>query len=113
MTQKTVKVAKSDEPQAAAKDFTFDHCYFTETNQDDVYRDLGLPLLLQAVDGFNGTIFAYGQTGSGKSHSMMGTETDKGIVPRINDDLFKLTNERSQLPSDQGGKVQFLITVGK
>lgn len=39
---------------------------------EQVYRDLGRPLLEKAFEGWNGTIFAYGQTGSGKSFSMTG-----------------------------------------
>jgi centromeric protein E len=27
--------------------------------------------VLQAMNGFNSTVFAYGQTGSGKSHTMV------------------------------------------
>ena len=37
-----------------------------------------MPVVSQALDGFNGTIFAYGQTGSGKSWSMIGAENNKG-----------------------------------
>jgi hypothetical protein len=36
------------------------HC-FADSQQTDVYRDLGSPIVQQALDGFNGTIFAYGQ----------------------------------------------------
>ena len=32
---------------------------------------------------YNGTIFAYGQTGSGKTHSIMGYDSDPGIIPRV------------------------------
>ena len=42
------------------KDFAFDHCYFIDSTQEQVYADLGKPLLEKALDGFNGTIFAYG-----------------------------------------------------
>ena len=70
MTDTTVRVIGADE--AAARDFTFDHCYFTDSKQEQVFEHLGQPLLVQAFEGFNGTIFAYGQTGSGKSFSMTG-----------------------------------------
>jgi hypothetical protein len=40
------------------KDFTFDHCYGSDSTQESVYIDLAKPLLFQAVDGFNGCIFA-------------------------------------------------------
>ena len=35
-----------------------------------------------------GSVFCYGQTGSGKTHTMYGTKTDPGIVPRLIDDLY-------------------------
>ena len=35
-------------------------------------------LLLQTV-----TIFAYGVTSSGKTHTMQGTKSDPGVIPRV------------------------------
>ena len=71
------------------RDFTFDYCYSSESTQDMPFQDIGRPLIVSALDGFNGTIFAYGQTGSGKSHTMMGGKDDlKGIIPRLNDELW-------------------------
>ena len=62
MTDTTVRVNSNNEKEEA-KDFTFDHCYFTDSKQEQVFEHLGQPLLTQAFEGFNGTIFAYGQTG--------------------------------------------------
>ena len=39
--------------------------------QDNLFQDLGGPLLDNAFEGYNNCIFAYGQTGSGKSYSMV------------------------------------------
>lgn len=33
---------------------------------------MGLPVLQNILDGFNGCIMAYGQTSSGKTHTMQG-----------------------------------------
>ena len=88
---KTVK-AKSDSESKSADDekvFTYDHAYDMDSTQDQVYQDIGEPLIQKSIDGFNGTIFAYGQTGSGKTHSMMGNPSDIGIIPRLNTSLFK------------------------
>jgi hypothetical protein len=71
MEDRKVIIDKAD-GTTPPKDFTFDHCYYVDSTQTEVYRDLGSPLLNQVVDGFNATIFAYGQTGSGKSFSMTG-----------------------------------------
>ena len=69
-------------------EFTFDHVYGPETTQAQIYNDCGCPILDCAFEGYNGTIFAYGQTGSGKSHTIMGSATDLGIIPRLGVDLF-------------------------
>lgn len=53
-----------------------------------MFTALGWKALKYAFCGFNASIFAYGQTGSGKSHSMIGTETDPGMIRRIGDFLF-------------------------
>ena len=91
MQGQSVSVAAPGDPSATPKAFTFDHCYYTDSTQEQVYADIGGPVVAQALEGFNGTIFAYGQTGSGKSWSMMGNELDpthRGVIPRLNDDLW-------------------------
>ena len=52
-------------------------------DQNFVYKELGAPLLENALEGFNCAIFAYGQTGSGKSYSIFGSESNKGIIPMV------------------------------
>ena len=42
-----------------------------KAGQQDLFEDLGQPLLDNAFAGYNNCIFAYGQTGSGKSYSMV------------------------------------------
>lgn len=37
---------------------------------------------------FLGTLLAYGQTASGKTHTIMGDQSDEGIIPRALKDLF-------------------------
>ena len=72
------------------KTFAFDKSYWSFNKQDpdfagqeDVFTDLGKPLLDNAFQGYNNCIFAYGQTGSGKSYSMMGYGEEEGVIPRI------------------------------
>lgn len=79
-----------------AKSFGFDKSYWSfdtqDSNfsgQDDVFQDLGKPLLDNAFQGYNNCILAYGQTGSGKSYSMMGYGAEPGIIPKICKDMFK------------------------
>eukprot|EP00746_Dinoflagellata_sp_MGD_P009475 gnl/MRDRNA2_/MRDRNA2_119280_c0_seq1.p1 gnl/MRDRNA2_/MRDRNA2_119280_c0~~gnl/MRDRNA2_/MRDRNA2_119280_c0_seq1.p1 ORF type:complete len:1291 (+),score=258.30 gnl/MRDRNA2_/MRDRNA2_119280_c0_seq1:198-4070(+) len=77
------------------KTFTYDYSYwsFDEStpdfvSQEDVYRDIGVKILQNALAGFNGCLFAYGQTGSGKSYSVMGFGDSPGVIPRLINDIF-------------------------
>ena len=77
-------------------DFSFDHVYGPKATQAQLYDDLGRQILDCAFEGYNGTIFAYGQTGSGKSHTIMGTASDLGIIPRLGADLFERVEQAGE-----------------
>ncbi|KAL0106194.1 hypothetical protein PUN28_016124 [Cardiocondyla obscurior] len=79
------------------KTFAFDHCFYSLdpgldnfASQDIVFDALGRDILDNAFQGYNACIFAYGQTGSGKSYTMMGSGDNKGIIPRLCDNLFDM-----------------------
>ncbi|XP_055939213.1 kinesin-like protein KIF13B isoform X2 [Argiope bruennichi] len=81
------------------KSFTFDQCFwsFNENHshyasQATVFNSLGADILDNAFQGYNACILAYGQTGSGKSFTMMGSEDNKGLIPRLCDALFERIN---------------------
>eukprot|EP01116_Phalansterium_solitarium_P010836 TRINITY_DN261_c0_g1_i1.p1 TRINITY_DN261_c0_g1~~TRINITY_DN261_c0_g1_i1.p1 ORF type:complete len:553 (-),score=217.19 TRINITY_DN261_c0_g1_i1:363-2021(-) len=77
--------------QKERKDFSFDAVFDWNSEQKNVYTELGFPLVKNVLEGYNGTIFAYGQTGCGKSHSMTGVVGDpnmKGIIPRVFEQVF-------------------------
>ncbi|KAK4228733.1 putative kinesin-like protein unc-104 [Podospora fimiseda] len=85
------------------KVFAFDRSYWSfdkdapnYAGQQNLFQDLGLPLLDNAFQGYNNCIFAYGQTGSGKSYSMMGYGKEAGIIPMICQDMFRRINEMQQ-----------------
>lgn len=44
------------------------------------------------MSGYNACVFAYGQTGSGKSYTMMGTDDNKGLIPRLCEAIFNRIN---------------------
>ena len=82
------------------KVFAFDKSYWSFdrgdphfAGQDNLFEDLGSPLLDNAFQGYNNCIFAYGQTGSGKSYSMMGYGDEAGVIPRICRDMFERISE--------------------
>lgn len=82
------------------KTFAFDKSYWSfnradnnYAGQDNLFVDLGKPLLDNAFQGYNNCIFAYGQTGSGKSYSMMGYGEEAGIIPKICQNMFERIGE--------------------
>eukprot|EP01029_Cantina_marsupialis_P013364 TRINITY_DN295_c0_g2_i1.p1 TRINITY_DN295_c0_g2~~TRINITY_DN295_c0_g2_i1.p1 ORF type:complete len:856 (-),score=210.49 TRINITY_DN295_c0_g2_i1:766-3333(-) len=70
--------------------FKFNDVLDMDISQDNVYQKLGRPALLNALDGYNSTIFAYGQTGSGKTYSITGGSDydSRGLLPRLVQDMF-------------------------
>lgn len=85
------RTTSSSDPKTFAFDksyWSFDKTSSEYASQQTVFDHLGRPLLDNAFGGYNNCIFAYGQTGSGKSYSMMGSSTDRGIIPRICEDMF-------------------------
>lgn len=82
--------------QEGSKTFAFDKSYWSfnkkdasYAGQDNLFDDLGKPLLDNAFGGYNNCIFAYGQTGSGKSYSMMGYGPEEGVIPKICRAMFE------------------------
>lgn len=61
----------------------------------DVFVD-ALPMAISVLDGYNVCIFAYGQTGTGKTFTMEGTQENRGVNYRTLEQLFKISEERSE-----------------
>ena len=87
------------------KTFAYDRSYWSFdknaphfAGQDNLFDDLGTPLLDNAFQGYNNCIFAYGQTGSGKSYSMMGYGKEYGVIPRICQSMFQRIDEIQRDP---------------
>jgi centromeric protein E len=68
-----------------------------------VYNGLVAPRIESVVEGFNATIFAYGQTASGKTHTMLGNDSDPGVIWRAINSIFEKIEVTEQK--------QFLIRV--
>ncbi|KAJ8950363.1 hypothetical protein NQ314_007900 [Rhamnusium bicolor] len=94
------------------KTFAFDHCFCSVdpirdgfASQEVVFDCLGRDILDNAFQGYNACIFAYGQTGSGKSYTMMGSQDNKGIIPRLCDALF------GQIAKQQSSELMYKVEV--
>ncbi|KAE8594840.1 hypothetical protein XENTR_v10019817 [Xenopus tropicalis] len=85
-------IRKPEGGDETPKQFTFDGAYYTEHCTEQIYNEIGYPLVEGVTEGYNGTIFAYGQTGSGKSFSMQGVPeppSQRGIIPRAFEHIFE------------------------
>lgn len=104
--------SKSDSSNRNVKQFAFDNCFWSFNENDThfasqelVYKEVGLPVIESAFQGYNACIFAYGQTGSGKSYTMMGSPNNKGLIPRLCDGIFE------RIASNQDSYVNFKVEV--
>ena len=61
--------------------FSFDNAYSEMADNERIYQECVLPLVVETFKGAKTTCFAYGQTGSGKTFTMMGTSD--GAVPGL------------------------------
>lgn len=85
----TTLLPKPNATNIEPKSFQFDHSLWSVNpsdshykSQEDTFSIIGKEILQHTLNGFNTCIFAYGQTGSGKSYTMMGDETNPGIIPQ-------------------------------
>ena len=76
--------------QIKEQQFFFDYVFDKNSSQQEIYTKTTKPLLEGIIEGYNATVFAYGATGSGKTYTMLGTQTERGIMPRSVTDLFKI-----------------------
>ena len=76
--------------QIKEQQFFFDNVFDKNTSQQEIYNKTTKCLLEGIIEGFNATVFAYGATGAGKTYTMLGTQSEKGIMPRAVSDLFKM-----------------------
>lgn len=75
-----------------------DQIFDESKSTEEMFNIVAKPIVQNCVHGINGTIFAYGQTSSGKTYSMMGTETEPGVIVLSIQEIFreieKLANRR-------------------
>ncbi|XP_019183285.1 PREDICTED: kinesin-like protein KIN-12F [Ipomoea nil] len=93
-----VRGVSKDSVSVGDKKFTFDSIFDSNSTQEDVFQSVGIPLVKDALAGYNTSLLAYGQTGSGKTYTLWGppsamvetpsTNGLQGIVPRIFEMLF-------------------------
>ncbi|KAJ4869996.1 Kinesin motor family protein [Raphanus sativus] len=105
----TVKKLSDDSYSVRDRHFTFDSVLDSLHYQDDVFQQIGVPLVRDALSGYNTCVLSYGQNGSGKTYTMWGPagsmledpspKGEQGLAPRIFQMLFSEI-EREKMKSD-------------
>ena len=85
--------------ESTYKTYTFDYSLNsanpTDRNyipQDKMYPICCENLVIDSLEGFNGSLFAYGQTGSGKTYSIFGDDKHEhpGLIPNLSKGIIYL-----------------------
>ncbi|KAG6819786.1 hypothetical protein H0H93_008701 [Arthromyces matolae] len=69
--------------------FPFSSCYDQISTQDEIFINDVQPMIDVVYSGVTVTIFAYGVTSSGKTHTMQGTRSEPGVIPRTIRAMFE------------------------
>ena len=84
--------------------YAFDFAFDKNTTQETVFENSTKFLIEGVVNGYNATVFAYGATGAGKTYTMLGTESNPGIMPLTLKELF---TKVKQFKSEREYKLKF------
>ncbi|XP_022817355.1 kinesin heavy chain-like [Spodoptera litura] len=75
-------------------DYTFDSfCPGTHpsyASQEKVFESIGREVISSVSRGCSACVLAYGQSATGKTHTMMGSDAQPGLVPRLCKALYEL-----------------------
>lgn len=83
--------------------YAYDHCFGPKSTNQETYDIVGKPVVLKAMEGYNGTVFTYGQTGSGKTWTMRGCESDPGMMVLCIRDILEWVKSHP--------KIQYILRV--
>ncbi|GFO07323.1 kinesin-like protein, partial [Plakobranchus ocellatus] len=91
---------------------TFHTVFDDKTSQAEVFSSSVEPILPHVLKGQNVSVFAYGPTGAGKTYTMLGMNSDPGIIPRVIQALFKAIDleKTSPLKDGMSQPPQFQVT---
>lgn len=95
----TAILARRSVPAVDDRIFSYDQILGQDCSQEDVY-DIVSHQVRSTVQGYNATIFALGCTGSGKTHTMTGTNSAPGIIPRAISEIFSIIAKTAEVEKD-------------
>ncbi|KAK1305575.1 Kinesin-like protein KIN12B [Acorus calamus] len=106
-----VRNVSADSVAVGDRVFKFDAVFDSKSTQGDVFQAIGVPLVKDALEGYNASILTYGQTGCGKTYTMWGPpsaiieehqkSSHQGIVPRVFSTLFTEIEKAQNISDSQ------------
>ena len=72
--------------------YAFDFAFDKNCSQQTVFENSTKFLIDGVINGYNATVFAYGATGAGKTYTMLGNDSNPGIMPLTLRELFNKVN---------------------
>lgn len=78
------------------RQYAYDSCFGVSSTNSETYELVGKPVVIKAMEGYNGTVFTYGQTGSGKTWTMRGNSSDPGMMILCLDDIFSFIDKHQE-----------------
>ncbi|KAF2225549.1 kinesin family protein-like protein [Elsinoe ampelina] len=94
-THITIKPPANDHRKRAIEKFGFTRVFQEDAAQLDLFRETGLPEMIEGVigkergPGRDGLLATLGVTGSGKSHTILGSKSQRGLTQMSLDVLFQ------------------------
>ncbi|XP_046817303.1 kinesin-related protein 4-like isoform X2 [Vespa crabro] len=100
LTNLKVPLNKAGDSRERTRKYDFDYCFDSTdpesenyANQEKIYDTLGKSVLNDIFAGYNSCLLTYGQSASGKTYTIMGTENDPGLTPRLCKGIFARIRE--------------------
>ncbi|CAI2381382.1 unnamed protein product [Moneuplotes crassus] len=75
-----------------SESYQFDHVFDGDKKTRDIFSTCILNQILSALNGINISVLVYGQTSSGKTHTMQGSQEERGIIPLSISAIFQKLN---------------------
>ncbi|KAK7098935.1 kinesin-like protein KIF18A isoform X2 [Littorina saxatilis] len=76
--------------------FAFDHVFGWDSTTEELFEQSTKTVIEGLIGGYNCSVFAYGATGAGKTHTMLGTESQPGVIYHTMIHLYKHIKELSE-----------------
>ncbi|KAK2584229.1 hypothetical protein KPH14_006644 [Odynerus spinipes] len=103
LTNLKVPRNKAGDSRERTRKYGFDYCFDSSdprsenyADQAKIYEILGRSPLDHLFTGYNSCLLAYGQSASGKTYTMMGTEEEPGLTPRLCQGIFARIDEEKR-----------------